>query len=163
MGLKFKYCGYKYLPLSVILPKSSIVSSSQYWNLQLRGWGNRSSPKVISKNQLRCQSHVQWHSFPNRSPKQHLVAPGLITMLKVESAFCNGLKVCTLLQFMCWNPNSNVMIFFYCCSVTVVPIFPCCSPLPPAPSPTVNPHPVVYNSGSFIPAHWLDLSPSFPP
>ena len=42
--------------------------------------------------------------------------------------------------------------FFYCCSVTVVPISPCCSPLPrPALTPTVNPHPVVPVSGSFIP------------
>ena len=53
--------------------------------------------------------------------------------------------------------------FFYCCSITVVPISPCCSPLThPPPVPTNNPHPVVHVHGSFIPISWLDSSPSFP-
>ena len=39
----------------------------------------------------------------------------------------------------------------YCCSITVVPISPHCSPLPhPPPAPTVNPHPVVHVHGLFI-------------
>ena len=52
--------------------------------------------------------------------------------------------------------------FFYCCSLTVVPIFPCCSLLPcPQPTPIVNSHSLVQVHGSFIHVPWLYPSPSF--
>ena len=40
--------------------------------------------------------------------------------------------------------------FFYCYSITVVPILPPLLSPAPAPIPTANPHPVVHVHGSFI-------------
>ena len=53
-------------------------------------------------------------------------------------------------------------ITFYCVSITVVPIFPLCPPLPiPPPTPTITSHTVVHVSGSFIHVLHLVPSPSF--
>ena len=57
-----------------------------------------------------------------------------------------------------------ILILFFYCSLTVVPIFPHSPPLPCSPlAPSVNPHPFVHVYGSFIPVLSLDPSPSYIP
>ena len=74
----------------------------------------------------------------------------------VFMSFAHFLKLGCLFP-CCWG-----IFFFYCCSITVVPTYPHCSPLLcPHPTPTVNTHPVIHVHGSLITVPWLDPSPSF--
>ena len=109
--------------------------------------------RLIHNKKFGAKKIVPFHSF----------LPYYIFEKSATSLIFDTLKAMHLFFLVVFNIFLFLFLFFnfYCCSITVVPIFPLCSILS-RPPPSVSPHPAVHVHGSFIHIPWLDPSPLFP-